>query len=69
MSDSDQPPAPYTQPWRHPHIPRTWTAEQAHEVVDFLSAIIEDIHDIYWHELRELHRLRNPPPEFDDLAG
>ena len=48
-------------PWRHPHIPRTWTADQALEVADFLQTLLDDIAQVY--DLHALRRMRSAPAE------
>lgn len=46
-----------------PHIPRTWTGEQALEMADLLQCLIDDIWSAYRDEILLAYRKRNPPPE------
>ncbi|MCP3986012.1 MAG: hypothetical protein GY723_16640 [bacterium] len=46
---------------KHPHIPRTWTGDQALEVVELLQGLLDAVWDVYGHELTEALARRSPP--------
>lgn len=51
---------------KHPHIPRTWSAEHALDMSELLQALLDHIWLIYGDEMTRQRQLHDPPPEWRD---